>query len=449
MFPYVVNFGLQYYLREFLTGPVFNMEDIREADDVCEQHFQDPGRKIFNRDGWERLYDCYGGVLPMEFYGLDEGLKVRPNIPLYTMENTDDRFGWLTNPLETLTLKIWYTTTVCTNSHFTLKDIGKFMKGSCDPEYYEKFRKFMLQDFGARGVSSEESARLGGMAHLVNGWGTDTINALLALRDYYYADLKKKIPGFSVPAYEHSTVTSWRKLDGTQNEVASYENGFETFPNGILSIVVDSYDQRNAIENIFGGSLKWRVDERGSRDGLFVARLDSGIPNVEVPWAIEKLMEKFGERNNSMGFREITGAIKILQGDGMNRESVHDLCQTLIDKRISLSNIATLGEGGALLQKVDRDTCGFALKGSNIDIDGEDTPFEKKPKTDPTKGSLSGRLAVKRVNCELVALSKQKRGPKDADDKLKLRSRNGMNHNETDIYKIRDLVEQDDMVMAA
>ena len=46
---------------------------------------------------------------------------------------------------------------------------------------------FKLHDFGARGVSSAESAALGGAAHLVNFMGTDTVSGLLAARAYYDA----------------------------------------------------------------------------------------------------------------------------------------------------------------------------------------------------------------------------------------------------------------------
>merc|ERR1719181_762709 len=70
---------------------------------------------------------------------------------------------------------------------------------------------FKLHDFGFRGVSSVESAGIGGAAHLVNFLGSDTVAGVTLARKYY----GEEMAGFSIAAAEHSTITSW----GRENEV--------------------------------------------------------------------------------------------------------------------------------------------------------------------------------------------------------------------------------------
>jgi nicotinamide phosphoribosyltransferase len=146
----------------------------------------------------------HGGHLPLEIRALPEGMVVPAGVPLVQVENTDPRMPWLTTFVETALLRaVWYPSTVATMSWQCRQVIlAGLERTSDDPQGQLPFK---LHDFGARGVSSAESAGLGGMAHLVNFQGTDTMEALLAARRYYDAD----IAGFSIPAAEHSTITSW------------------------------------------------------------------------------------------------------------------------------------------------------------------------------------------------------------------------------------------------
>ena len=213
MFPDTVFFGLQYYLKAYLKGSRFTLADIADADVFCAAHF---GQSLFNRDGWTRLYNRHQGRLPIRIKAVPEGTAVHTGNVLLTAENTDPEFPWLTNYLESLLVKVWYPITVATLSRGIKKTILGFLQRTGDPSLLP----FKLHDFGYRGVSSEETAGIGGAAHLLNFRGTDTLAGIVFLREFYHA---KGMPGFSIPASEHSTMTAWghaREADAYQEHAA-------------------------------------------------------------------------------------------------------------------------------------------------------------------------------------------------------------------------------------
>ena len=89
---------------------------------------------------------------------------------LMTIENTDPACYWLPNYLETLLVQVWYGSTVATQSREMKNLILKYLRRTGDPSLVD----FKLHDFGFRGVSSVETAGVGGAAHLVSFRGTDT-----------------------------------------------------------------------------------------------------------------------------------------------------------------------------------------------------------------------------------------------------------------------------------
>jgi nicotinamide phosphoribosyltransferase len=383
----LVFFGLQPYLVELLGKPI-SRADIDEAQAICAAH-----GVPFNRQGWDIILNEYGGFLPIEIKALPEGMMVPTGVPLIQVQNTDERMPWLPTFIETALLRaIWYPTTVATLSHKckTIIHAG-LIKSSDDPDGQLPFK---LHDFGARGVSSGESAGLGGMAHLVNFMGTDTLEGILAARRYYNADMA----GFSIPAAEHSTMTSW----GRAGEADAYANMLEKFDGEgtIVAVVSDSYDLDAAIEAIWGGLLREKVL---SRKGTLVVRPDSGDP-VETPIrTVTKLWDKFGGTTNSKGYRVLDPHVRVIQGDGMNVESIARLVEGMIDAGFAIDNIA-FGMGGGLLQLVNRDTLRFAMKANAMMVgDGVWKDVSKTPATDPTKGSKAGRQSVIREGGRIVA----------------------------------------------
>ena len=256
---------------------------------------------------------------------------------------------------------------------------------------------FKLHDFGARGASSDETAALGGLAHLVNFQGSDTVAALVAARRWYGAEMA----GFSIPAAEHSTITAW----GEENEEAAYRNMLQQFAGEgrLVAVVSDSYDLWKALENLWGGSLRQEVVRNG---GTVVIRPDSGDPVQVVTQTIECLIKKFGAEKNAKGFWVLPDYIRVIQGDGINPDSIAEILAAMKSRQLSAENIA-FGMGAALLQKVNRDTQRFAMKASAICIDGQWRDVYKDPVTDPGKRSKAGRLALVEEQGRLTTVRKE------------------------------------------
>jgi nicotinamide phosphoribosyltransferase len=370
-----VFFGLQYFLKKYLVGTVVTQEKINEAEEVAELTLGD--KSLFNKDGWEYILDTLNGQLPVSIKAVPEGMVVPTHNVLITVENTDPNCWWLTNYLETLLVQVWYPTTVATQSREIKKVITNFLEKTGDPALIN----FKLHDFGFRGVSSVESAGIGGAAHLVNFQGTDTIAAVTLLRKYY----SHNTPGFSIPAAEHSTITSW----GRENEVKAYENMLDQF-RGTRAVVSDSFDIFNACEKLWGEELR---DKILNLDGSLVVRPDSGDPAEVVLKVMEILGNKFGYQTNSKGFKVLNNKIRVIQGDGVNYFSIKEILQTLLANKWSADNIS-FGMGGALLQKLNRDTQKFAFKCCYVEVDGQGRDVFKDPITDKGKISKKGRLQL-------------------------------------------------------
>ncbi len=383
----LVFLGLQPLLVDNFSQPIAGV-DIDEAEAICLAH-----GVPFNRAGWEAIVTDHGGYLPLEIKALPEGAIVPAGVPLVQVQNTDPRMPWLTTFIETAMLRaIWYPTTVATLSWKCKQVIRAGLEKTSDD--VEGQLPFKLHDFGARGVSSAESAGLGGLAHLVNFQGTDTMEALVAARRYYGADMA----GFSIPAAEHSTMTSW----GRDREEAAYRNMLDRFEGErrIVAVVSDSYDLDVAIADIWGGSLREKVL---ARQGTLVVRPDSGDP-IETPLrTVKTLWEKFGGHVNGKGYRVLDPHVRVIQGDGMTVDSIGRLVARMIEEGFAIDNIA-FGMGGGMLQHVNRDTLRFAMKANAMQDDcGEWRDVFKMPSTDPGKASKAGRQAVVMREGRMVA----------------------------------------------
>lgn len=369
-------FGLQYIIKRYLTKRVTRYE-IDKAEEFYTAHFGTD--KLFNRKGWEYIADQLDGYLPVRIRAVPEGTWVPTHNVLMTVENTDPNCAWLTNFLETLLSQVWYPSTVATISGATRARILKSLNKTGDPAGVE----FKLHDFGFRGVSSVESAGIGGAAHLVNFMGTDTLASIELLREYYGADM----PGFSVPASEHSTITSW----GRENEVEAFRNMIEQYGDQpFYSVVSDSYDIYKAAGDLWGGALKGEVL---AAEGTLVVRPDSGYPPMVVSRLLEILGEKFGYGRNDKGFKVLNPKVRIIQGDGLDYNMIDQILNTMEQAGWSADNIV-FGMGGGLLQKCNRDTQKFAFKCSSVTVDGEERDVFKDPATDNGKVSKKGRLAL-------------------------------------------------------
>lgn len=410
----LVFIGLQAFLREYMTTSVTKAM-VDQAEMILKAHGEP-----FNREGWDYIVREHGGRLPVEIKSVDEGSVMRLKNVLVSIVNTDPKCYWLTSFLETALLRaIWYPTTVASNSYKSKEIILEFLNRNGDPSLID----FKLHDFGARGVSSLESAALGGMAHLVNFMGTDTVSGILAAMEYYDAE----VCGFSIPAMEHSTVTSW----GRENEVEAYRNMLKHYakPGALLACVSDSYDIYKACEK-WGTELKQEVIDSGA---VVVVRPDSGDPVQVVNDCLKILDKHYGHTVNAKGYKVLNN-VRIIQGDGINHQMIRAILTVMDLNGYSADNVA-FGQGGALLQQVNRDTLQFAMKCSAAMIAGKWVEVYKDPVTSSMKKSKKGRLMlVTGPNGEFVTKNLEF---STETDLLKTRFMDGKLYNEVKFDQVR------------
>ena len=397
----VVNAGSVYLLESYLKQPLVTEKSLGRMKKRFPAH-----GPSFNREGWEDLLALHNGMAPVRVQALPEGLVVPLGTPQLQIVNTDRRFPWLPSFMETHILRsIWYPSTVATLSFHIKQIIAKYMDETAG---HREGLDFKLHDFGSRGASSSESAQIGGLAHLYNFQGSDTYEAIELAYELYGIDMA----AFSVDAAEHSTVTSF---GGPEHELAAYEHLLETFGKGsnkIFSVVSDSYDLWNAVDNLWGDALKAKVEDLGTRNTKLVVRPDSGDPTRVPVETIQRLMDKFGHTINQKGYKVLPPYIGVLQGDGINEKSIEQILQNMKEVGLSAENIV-FGMGGELLQKVNRDTLNYAMKASGAKgsfNNGEWYDVFKDPVTDSGKRSKKGRLAVVKRGGEIVTIRESELG---------------------------------------
>ncbi|XP_038666491.1 nicotinamide phosphoribosyltransferase 2 [Scyliorhinus canicula] len=379
-FKEIVFFGLQYILKKYLSGSVVTEEKIEQAKQIYDLHFK---QSVFHEEGWRYIVKKHNGHLPIRIKAIPEGSIIPRGNVLFTVENTDPNCFWLTNYIETILVQAWYPITVATISREFKKILALFLhntSGSLDT------LEFRLHDFGYRGVSSQESAALGGAAHLVNFQSTDTVAGLLMAKQFYNC----QIAGFSIPAAEHSTIISW----GRSREKDAFEYLLKQFPSTPISIVSDSYDIFNACKQIWGDDLKNFVEQRNA-DSMLVIRLDSGDPVETIMEVIKILEEVFGSTLNHQGYKLLPSFIRVFQGDAINLNSIEKILTALKSEDWSAENIF-FGCGSALLQKLNRDTLSCSFKCSYVEQNGKGLDVYKQPVTDPIKDSKRGQLILRR-----------------------------------------------------
>lgn len=335
------------------------------------------------------------GYLPIAVHALPEGTVVPVRTPVMTIQNTDERFFWLTNYIETLaSCELWQIATSATTANqyrklfeqYAMKTVGNI-----------SFVPFQGHDFSMRGMGGVLAAAKSGLGHLFSFAGTDTCPSIDAAEHYYLANIEKELVGTSVNASEHSIQCSYDTDEEYLERLL-----FEVHPTGIVSIVVDGRDYWNVVTNILP-KLKDRIMQR---EGKLVIRPDSGDPikiicgdpegysTAERRGSVEMLYEIFGGKINELGYKELDSHIGLIYGDAITFERAREILTRLEAKQFASTNVV-FGIGSFTYQYVTRDTYGFAQKSTLVVIDGNEKHISKDPKTDDgTKKSQRGRVAV-------------------------------------------------------
>ncbi|MDY8137751.1 nicotinate phosphoribosyltransferase [Aquimarina sp. 2201CG5-10] len=397
----VVFFGLQYFIKEYLIKK-FNEDffDQPKVTVVSEyKKYVDHYLGVdYDTTHIEALHDL--GYLPIEIKALPEGTEVPIRVPMFTLVNTRPDFFWLTNYLETLLSNIiWQPCTSATIAKQYQKILSTYASQT-DKENLE-FITWQGHDFSMRGMSGTESSILSGMGHALSFSGSDTLPVAKAYELYYNADVTKELVIGSVNATEHSVMCAGSKDD----EIGTFKRLLETYPTGILSVVSDTWDLWKVLTEYLP-KLKKEILER---EGKLVIRPDSGDP-VDIicgcdhkdpavaKGVIELLWDEFGGIINDQGYKVLNPKIGAIYGDSITIERATQICERLKQKGFASTNVV-LGIGSFTYQYNTRDTFGFAMKATYVEVKGEGREIFKDPITDDgTKKSAKGLIQLYQKN---------------------------------------------------
>ena len=454
----VVCFGTQgmikRWLIDYFNDNFFNIpkeEVINEYKRVIKSYLfqENPYTKHL-----EELHDL--GYLPIKIKSLPEGMKSPIRVPNMTIENTDKRFFWLTNYLETLiSNQLWKPMTSATIADSYRTVLEKFAletTGSID------FVQFQGHDFSMRGMSGIEASELSGVGHLTSFVGSDTIPAIMYLEKYYGADSSKELIACSVPATEHSVMCA----GGVDDEFETYRRLIEdVYPSGIVSIVSDTWD----LWHVLTDTIPKLKESIMKRDGKVVIRPDSGDPVdiiCGIPWpkavgdeafafdmrnnsekgVIELLWDTFGGTVNALGYKELDPHIGAIYGDSITIERAISICSRLKSKGFASTNIV-FGIGSFTYSYNTRDSLGFAVKSTHVVINCKENNIFKNPITDDgTKKSQTGRVVVVQDQTGINFIDGLSIEEETAYDQNLLQTvfENGKMTIETTLYEIRERI---------
>lgn len=395
----VVFFGLQYFIKKYVIQE-FNQNFFQQPKEQILENYANRINNYLgeNKVGVEHIGALHDlGFLPIVIKALPEGVSVPIRVPMFTMYNTLPEFFWLTNYFETLlSTTIWMPCNSATIAKQYRKILDAYAKETSSiPEFVD----WQGHDFSMRGMAGLEAAVLSASGHLLSFTGTDTIPAIDFLEEYYNANANEELVGGSVAATEHSVMC----MGTNSGEEETFKRLItEVYPNGIVSIVSDTWDLWKVLTEYLP-NLK---EEVLSRDGKVVIRPDSGDPvdiicgnpngttEVEKKGVIQLLWEVFGGEINEKGYKELDPHIGAIYGDSITIERATQICERLKQNGFASTNVV-LGIGSFTYQYNTRDTFGFAMKATYGEVNGEGRAIYKDPITDDgTKKSAKGLLKI-------------------------------------------------------
>ena len=384
-------FGLQGMVKQYFTKPI----TLKNAEEFLDIRKSILGGQTPDSVSSKILSLAKLGHIPLQIKAVSEGSYVNNKNVILTVRNTLPEFYWVTGFFESLLLKIWYPITVATNSFELRVLMEKYANQTCDSNEHVKFQ---VHDFGYRSCASEEEAAIGGAAHLLSFLGTDTVSAVQYLKENYYAE---DPIGLSVPASEHSVMCSF----GEANEFEAFNHMLDTYPNGIVSIVSDTYSLWNVLENIVpklkekilkrNGKVVFRPDS-GNQKAILCGNVDSPKNSIEYQGVIQNLMSQFGYSTNSKGYDVLNPKVGVIYGDGFFRKRLVEVYDIMANLKLASSNL-NVGIGEILLHNHSRDDGGFSLKATYVEQDGNGVNIYKDPITDPGKKSPKGLCSLHHI----------------------------------------------------
>jgi nicotinamide phosphoribosyltransferase len=464
----VMSFGQQLIMKQ-LHNTFDNEFFSRPKDEVCGEMKRELSMYLntdYDVSHFEALHDL--GYLPISVKIIEEGMLVPIKVPILTICNTHPDFYWITNYLETIISNLlWKPVTSATIAHEYRKVLTKWMEKTDKERAW--FIDWQGHDFSMRGMDSVDAVISSGLGHLTSFSGTDSLPAIYGARRYYG---EEGFVGGSVNATEHSVMCAGTKDD----EIGTFRNLMETYPTGILSIVSDTWDLwKVCTEHV--STLK---EEILSRDGKVVIRPDSGNPvdilcgtikentnslegNIEdaiidnkkdgfdglYPYqkgVIELLWDVFGGTINEQGYKVLDPHIGAIYGDSITIDRANEICERLEVKGFASTNVV-LGIGSFTYQYNTRDTFGFAMKATYVEVNGEGREIFKDPITDDgTKKSATGLLFVGKDISGNIRLFDKVSWETESKGQLKTLYRDGKFYMNTTLTQIKEKLKETEIV---
>ena len=433
----MVNFGVtgvcKWLLRDLWNETFFNIPKEEAVRKYKRRMDNSLGAGAVPVEAIASLHDL--GYLPISVLTLPEGMRVDmrvPNVVFYSTHKDD--FAWVVNYLETqFESEIWKPATNATMAFEFRRLCERYAKKTGFPR---ELVMWQCHDFSDRGMSGIYDAAQSGAGHLLSFTGTDTIQAIDYLENYYNADSDKEMIGGSIPASEHSVACS-NILSMTDAEFIEAELEFDArgvqfncpdlkltpdrkrlivgeyrllkrfltvlYPKGFFSFVSDTFDFWSVLTQI----APRLTPEIMGRDGRVVFRPDSGDPvkivigdptaGVDSPayyGAVETLYKIFGGTKTEKGYIAVDSHVGLIYGDSINLDRALAIFEGLFLKGFSSGNIV-FGVGSFTYQYVTRDSLGQAMKATYIKVNGRGIELYKDPLTDNgVKKSARGMLKV-------------------------------------------------------
>lgn len=458
----VLNIGHQYAIKfivEHFNDNFFNLSKQEVIDDIKTNFSAYLGTE-YNTKHIEELHDL--GYLPLEIRSLDEGTESAIKIPILFLYNTNKKFAWVTNYIETILSNIlWQPITTGTNVLLMRRIVNEAVLKTDKDNIATT--NFMLHDFSMRGLTGLDAAIGSGLAFASVSMGSDSLPVIKAAQHYYG---ETSSPVFSVRASEHSQMTA----SGPEGEFDIYKNLLTKFPNGILSLVSDSFD----LWRVLTDYLPKLKDLIISRDGKLVIRPDSGNPvdiicgTGGIPFdrfyrivnddgtsfrdvsinegkgVIELLWDVFGGTINKQGFKLLDTHIGMIYGEAINQDNIQEIFSRLEAKGFAATN-CFFGQGSFSMTYVTRDTWGMALKCIAQQKEGKLIEIFKDPITDSgMKKSAKGLTVVYKDENDEYYLKDQAtlEEVNSENNMLKIRFKDGKFYNTVTLSEIRERISK-------
>jgi len=447
----VVSFGQQMIMKQ-IHDAFQNEFFSKPKDEVCGEMKHELSMYLgtdYDVSHFEALHDL--GYLPIQVKAIQEGTLVPIKVPVLTIHNTHPDFYWVTNYLETIISNLlWKPMTSATIAHTYRKVLTKWQEKTDAERGW--FIDWQGHDFSMRGMDSVEAVISSGLGHLTSFLGSDSLPTIYGARKFYGAT---DVVCGSVNATEHSVMCAGSKED----EVGTFRRLLETYPTGILSVVSDTWDLwKVCTEHVV--TLK---EEILARDGKLVIRPDSGDPvdilcglnqydidkgidysqkHPSYKGVIELLWDVFGGTINEQGYKVLDSHIGAIYGDSITIDRANEICARLEAKGFASTNVV-LGIGSFTYQYNTRDTFGFAMKATYVEVDGVGREIFKDPITDDgTKKSATGLLFVGLDDNLQIALYDKVSWKEEGMGLLQTIYKDGKFENTTTLTEIREHLKQ-------